>query len=253
MITNFKKYFSNNTGLLIRIDDVAENMSWEIMEKLELLFDTYKIKPIVGVIPNNKDEKLLSFPKKDNFWKKVKEWENKGWEISMHGFSHVYEKNTEKKDYFGHGGDSEFCGFPYEIQFSKIKNGLDIFKKQNIKIKSFFAPNHTYDHNTFKALKQAGIYEVVDGYGLMPYFENDITFIPQLFHKIFILPFGIQATQIHLNTWSNSDFVNFEKFLEKNASKIINYEKAIKKVNNLFIYKIIKTLSEKILKLKRAI
>ena len=130
MISNLKKYFSSNTGLLIRIDDVAENMSWEIMEKLELLFDAYKIKPIVGVIPNNKDEELLSFPKKDNFWEKVKEWEEKGWEISMHGFSHVYEKNTKKKDYFGHGGDSEFCGHSYEIQFSKIKNGLDIFKKK---------------------------------------------------------------------------------------------------------------------------
>ena len=253
MIFNLKKYFSDNTGLLIRIDDVAENMSWETMDKLEILFDEYKIKPILGVIPYNKDESLLMFPKKNNFWEKVKEWKKKGWEISMHGFSHVYENNTKKKDYFGHGGNSEFYGHSYEVQFLKIKNGLKIFEEKNIEVKSFFAPNHTYDLNTFKALKAAGIFEVIDGYGLMPYIENNITFIPQLFHKVMILPFGIQTTQIHLNTWSASDFVNFEKFLKDNVKKIITYEEALNKVNNLFFYKIIKNISEKILRLKRTI
>ena len=74
MISNLKKFFSNNTGLLIRIDDVTENMSWKIMDKLELLFDEYKIKPVLGVIPNNQDKALLMFPKKNNFWDKVQEW-----------------------------------------------------------------------------------------------------------------------------------------------------------------------------------
>ena len=87
----------------------------------------------------------------------------------------------------------------------------------------------------------------------MPYVENNITFIPQLFHKVMILPFGIQTTQIHVNTWSNSDFEKFEKFLKKNIKKIITYDEALKKVNNLFFYKIIKTITEKILRLKRAI
>ena len=91
------------------------------------------------------------FPKKDNFWEKVQEWKKKKWEISMHGFSHIYENNTKKKDYFGHGGNSEFYGHPYEVQSLKIKKGLKIFTEKNIKIKSFFAPNHTYDLNTFRA------------------------------------------------------------------------------------------------------
>ena len=29
--------------------------------------------------------------------------------------------------------------------------------------------NHTYDLNTFKALKKCNIRNIVDGYGLMPY------------------------------------------------------------------------------------
>ena len=28
-----------NTGILIRLDDIAENMNWDLMEKSELLFE----------------------------------------------------------------------------------------------------------------------------------------------------------------------------------------------------------------------
>ena len=54
-------YIKNNTGILIRIDDVCENMDWKLMKKLEDLFDEYSIKPVLGVIPNNKDEDFLAF------------------------------------------------------------------------------------------------------------------------------------------------------------------------------------------------
>ena len=54
-------YIKNNTGILIRIDDVCENMDWELMKKLEVLFDRYSIKPVLGVIPNNKDEGFFIF------------------------------------------------------------------------------------------------------------------------------------------------------------------------------------------------
>ena len=67
MFSKIKKYIAKNTGILIRLDDVAENMSWDLMKKLELLFDKYQIKPVLGVIPENKDEELLNYPKKDNF------------------------------------------------------------------------------------------------------------------------------------------------------------------------------------------
>ena len=42
-------------GTLIRIDDIAENMNWQLMNKCEILFNKYNIKPVLGVIPKNKD------------------------------------------------------------------------------------------------------------------------------------------------------------------------------------------------------
>ena len=242
-----------NTGILIRLDDIAENMNWDLMEKSELLFEEYGIKPILGVIPNNKDNELLSYSKKNNFWEQVRNWRDKGWEIAMHGYTHVYDKICKNEDYFNYGGGSEFCGHTLETQISRIKNGLQKFKNEKIKIRSFFAPNHTYDKNTFIALKNFRINEVIDGYGLMPYIENDIKFIPQLFYKVFALPFGIQTLQIHLNYREQKDFDNFEKFIKKHSNKIITYDQAIAKTNNSFFYKFINTSTKIILRIKRTI
>ena len=251
MLERFKKFVSENTGFLIRLDDIAENMNWHLMERSEVLFDKFKVKPILGVIPLNQDEELLSYPKKENFWDLVRNWKKKGWNISMHGLSHVYDIDTHKKDYFKYGGKSEFFGHSLDKQTERIKKGLNKFREEQIEVKSFFAPNHTYDEKTFFALKNSGIDEVIDGYGLMPYEENNIKFIPQLFYKLIPLPFGIQTFQIHLNYLDNNSFKAFEKFIENNSHKIITYEQAISKVKKNLSYKLLRIFTEKSLKIIR--
>ena len=232
----------NNTdkkqGLLIRLDDIAENMNWKLMDKCEKLFNELNIKPLLGVIPFNKDPELLKFEKRDHFWNKLKDWSNMGWEICMHGYTHVYDNNTNKKDFFNYGGKSEFYGHSLIEQSKRINNGLKIFSKNNINIRSFFAPNHTYDYNTFNALKNNGINYVIDGYGIYPYKKKGLTFVPQLFYKEIMLPFGVQATQIHLNYWDEKKFNNFSKFLFKNKNKFLSFDQAIKKTKQSIFSKI---------------
>ena len=65
MINFFKNKINKYTGILIRLDDIAENMNWELMDKCEILFDKYNIKPLLGVIPNNQDPELLKYPKNE--------------------------------------------------------------------------------------------------------------------------------------------------------------------------------------------
>ena len=240
-----------NTGILIRFDDIAANMNWNLMDKCEELFDKNNIKPVMGVIPNNKDKELLSHPKRENFWKIVERWKLKNWEIAMHGYTHIYDSNTNKKDYFNYGGKSEFFGHPIDVQLKKIKDGLKIFRENNIEIRVFYAPNHTYDRNTFEALKTAGINQVIDGYGLMPYKSYNVQFIPQLFYKLYILPYGIQTTQIHLNYWNENDYKNFEKFIKKNLNNIINYDEALSKSSDQIQIKILNSIVKNLIKTKR--
>ena len=231
MLNFIKKY----TKLLIRIDDVAENMKWNYMDKCEKLFDKLNIKPLVGIIPLNEDPEFNKYPKNKNFWSRVEDWQKKGWEITMHGCNHLYTQKSDKNDIFNYGGDSEFYGLNYSMQFKKIKTGLDEFKKRNIYVRSFFAPNHIYDQNTLKALKSSEIKIIIDGYGLFPFYKNEILFIPQLFYKEIILPFGIQSTQIHLNQWDDEHFAKFKNFIMKKNEKItdLNYILSIKQPNFL--------------------
>jgi len=248
MINSIKNFFTKYTGLLIRFDDIAPNMNWSLMSKCENLFDKYNIKPLLGIIPQNQDEELQTYKKNENFWDQARAWQKKGWEISMHGFSHVYDRETNKKDYFGYGGRSEFYGHDFETQESRIRKGLQIFKEEEINIRSFFAPNHTYDKNTFSALKKLEIKNIIDGYGLMPYTENNINFIPQLFYKEIMLPFGIQSTQIHLNYWDTQDYDKFEKFIKKNHDKIINFDQCVEKINNNYFSKLINFTTKNVIK-----
>ncbi len=239
--------------ILIRFDDIAENMNWHYMEKSEQLFDKHNIKPVLGVIPNNQDKELKTYPKKENFWEIVKKWQAKGWEISMHGYNHLYHSETYKNDYFKYGGKSEFFGETLMNQTNRIQKGLEIFKKNNIKVRSFFAPNHTYDTNTFIALKNSGIYEVIDGYGLKPYSKNKIVFIPQLFYKLFFVPFGLQTTQIHLNIMNDKEFNKFQFLIEKNYQNIVTYDEALNLLSDNLRDKFINKIIYYLLSLKRKI
>lgn len=253
MFNSIKKIASKYTGLLIRMDDISENMNWSLMDKCESLFDKYKIKPLLGIIPINKDPDLLKYPYNSKFWERVADWKNKGWEITMHGFNHLYTQNSDnKKDIFNYGGNSEFYGLEYSEQLSKIQSGLQEFKKRNLKIRSFFAPNHIYDENTLKALKASDIKIVIDGYGLFPYFKDQILFVPQLFYKEIILPFGIQSTQMHINYWNDKNFENFENLINKVNKKIINLDYIINITNPNVVQSISNYLVEKVLKTIRA-
>ena len=250
MVSFIKKKINKYTKLLIRIDDVAENMNWKYMDKCEQLFDEISVKPLLGVIPLNEDPDLKKFEINKSFWKKIENWQKKGWEITMHGCNHLYTQVSDKRDVFNYGGNSEFYGLGYSQQLEKINLGLNEFKKRNINVRSFFAPNHIYDQNTLKALKNSNIEIVIDGYGLFPFQKEGILFVPQLFYKEIFLPFGIQSTQIHLNNWDDEYFKNFKNFLIKEQNNItdldyiisIYNENSIKKVTNYIVEKTIKVI-----------
>ena len=247
MFNSIKKITSKYSGLLIRMDDITECMNWEQMDRCENLFDKYNIKPLLGIIPLNRDPELLKFPKNDEFWKRVDSWKSKGWEITMHGCNHLYTQKSDKNDIFNYGGDSEFYGLDYLSKVKKIKIGLEEFEKRGIKIRSFFAPNHIYDNNTLEALKNTQIKIIIDGYGLFPYYKDKVLFIPQLFYKEIFLPFGIQSTQMHINDWNEESYKNFELFIERNRKKIVNLDHIINitnpnKIQNFTNYFVEKTL-----------
>jgi len=243
-------FLENQKALLIRMDDIAHNMNWKLIYRCEELFDKFNIKPLLGVIPENQDPELLKYQRLDNFWNEVKRWKKKGWEISMHGYNHLYKTETNQRDLFSYGGKSEFFGLSYDTQYKMISSGLNIFKKNNLEIRSFFAPNHTYDLQTIEALKNNNIKYVIDGNGLFPFRKHGMSYFPQLFYKEIMLPIGIQSTQLHINYWNEDYFKGFKSFIEKNHDYIRSFDQIIDFEENL-LKKIINFFVEKNLKLAR--
>lgn len=206
---------------ILRLDDASEYMDIKKWTRIEELLDKYNIKPIVGIIPDNKDKSLIEKYKKDqDFWQKAKKWKNKGWTIALHGCNHEYITND--------GGinpvnrRSEFAGVSYEEQCRKIENGIKILEKYEMYPEIFFAPSHTFDLNTIKALiEKSNIRIISDTIANDVYYKDDMYFIPQQSGKVRMLPFKIVTFCYHPNTMEEKDFNILEDFLNKYNQKFI--------------------------------
>ena len=66
-------------------------MNREKWSRFEKLFDRYEVKPIVAIVPNNKDPQLGIDFSDDDFWVKVAKWQAKSCKIALH----EYEKKHQ--------------------------------------------------------------------------------------------------------------------------------------------------------------
>ncbi len=230
---------------IFRVDDICPKMDYEKFLELEKLFLKYNIPAMLCVIPDNKD-KNISFGNlsKIELIKKLKELENKGWEIAMHG--HTHEIN-------GNGGilninnSGEFTNLSYQEQFNKIKQSKEILEKQGFKIDTFTAPWHSFDKNTIKAVKDNNIKIFNEELTLFPYKKHGLLFIPNIMSIPRKLPFGTICFNIHPQDINKNYLLKLEKFIKKNKDKITTCNK-IKHKNSL-IKNIINIKSKIILKI----
>lgn len=211
---------------ILRLDDACPTMNKKIWDKLEILFDKYNIKPIVAVIPENKDPSLMIDKQDTLFWNKAKEWEKKKWCIALHGYDHVYI--TNRKGIVPFHKRSEFSGLNLEEQRIKISKGIKVFYEKGIKPTAWVAPSHNFDLNTLKAIKaESDIKIVSDGIAFYPYTYDDMVWIPQQVWKFKKKLFGVWTICIHPNEMKNNDFHRLEKFVAKNHCNIV----AVKDLN----------------------
>lgn len=209
---------------LLRLDDASEYMDIDKWNRIEKILDKHSVCPIVGIIPNNKDKDLVSkYEFNPDFWKKAKAWEIKGWTIALHGYTHVYLTDS--------GGinpvnlRSEFAGVPLKEQKRKIRKGLKILKENGIEPNVFFAPSHTFDLNTLKALKEESNIRIIsDTVANDIYKWNDFYFVPQQSGMVRKLPFKVTTFCYHPNEMIEKDFIILERFIEKYSNKFINLQ-----------------------------
>ena len=208
---------------IIRVDDACSTMNHQNWNRLEKILDSYHIKPLIAVIPNNQDIKLMVDEHNDSFWTSVKKWQTKGWEIALHGFEHKY--STKHKSLVPINDYSEFAGVPLDEQKIKIKEGIKIFKEHNISCRTWIAPAHSFDKNTIQALhSESDITIISDGIAWSPYYEYDMHWVPQQLWKPRKMPFGTWTICYHPDEMRDNDFKILEDFLEENYKKFISID-----------------------------
>ena len=205
------------TRYIMRLDDACPKRDIAQWDRMESLLDKYGVKPLVGIIPDCKDPKMDQYVEDPDFWtKRIKSWQEKGWRFALHGYNHVFRSNC--------GGinpvnkRSEFAGIPYEEQKQMITDGVAILRSHGINPKVFFAPAHTFDENTIKALQEVSDIRIIsDTPANKPYSKYGMTFVPQQSGNVRKLPFNMVTFCYHPNTTSEQEFICLEEFLKKNS------------------------------------
>ncbi len=207
-----------------RLDDITPGMDKEKFEELRAAFDKNSIKPLLGVVPHNKDETLNVYPEFDGFWELIKELESKGWLISQHGYTHTY--CTKESGILKANNFSEFAGLSFSEQSDKIRKGKEILEERGIFTDIFMAPGHTFDKNTLLALEVNGFKYVTDGYSKYPYFYGALKFIPCM-HVVPGKTKGVITVCIHLNHIRKETFNSILQYIETNRENIIDFKEAM--------------------------
>ncbi|MCM1103085.1 MAG: DUF2334 domain-containing protein [Clostridium sp.] len=205
--------------LLIRLDDITPDMDWEKFERLEALFEQYGIHPIIGVVPDNRDETLHKQEPAEDFWKRIRALTDAGWVIAQHGFTHVYVNRNA--GLLGINPFSEFAGLSYQEQYEKLKAGQEILRKNGINASMFMAPGHTFDKRTLKALRALGFVSVTDGYDDRPYRRGGLLFFPCTLSEP-RLPKRFDTLCLHSNEMGQAQFDALAGFIGRNRKVIGN-------------------------------
>ena len=225
--------------ILLRIDDICPTMDFGRFNEAIELMDKYGVKPLLGVIPDCKDPDLQIEPAHTDFWDFVKTLQDKGYTIAMHGYIHIFDNHA--RGIVVKRWDSEFAGHPYEVQLEKIRKGKEILESHGIHTDIFFAPGHSYDENTLKALATCGFKYMSDGLSSKPYNWHGITCIPARSAGMPRLSSGTTHTAVfHIHEWNREDKKycqqQFTNLIENHYDEILTWKEYINvSTGNLFI------------------
>src|SRR5688572_26098530 len=157
----------NDTQYLLRFDDICPTMNWSLWAEIENMLVERRLKPILAVVPDNRDPALRVDSPAEDFWDRVRGWRDRGWTIALHGFQHRYVSRNagmvaiRKK--------SEFAGLLAEEQREKLRRGMEIFEREGVAPRVWIAPGNTFDATTVSLLPNFGIRVISAGYFQFPY------------------------------------------------------------------------------------
>ncbi len=206
---------------IVRLDDASPYMAKPKWDRIISLLNAYSIKPIIAVIPDNRDKSLYFDNYDSSFFSKMRDVVKEGCSIALHGYQHTL--SVIGRDIFGSTGKTEFAGLSLDEQKGKIRRGWALLKQEQLNPVAWIAPRHSFDFLTLRALREeTNIQMVSDGFAFSPYYEHDFYWLPQQLWKFRLMPFGIWTICLHPNTMREVDFSSLEYALHKYKKHFIS-------------------------------
>jgi peptidoglycan/xylan/chitin deacetylase (PgdA/CDA1 family) len=213
---------------ILRFDDICPTMNWAVWNQVERLLTAHSIRPVLAVVPDNRDPHLQVSAAEPRFWEKVREWQrSRGWTIALHGYQHKYV--TRNPGMLGRNAYSEFAGLTEQEQERKIAGGLAIFKRENVTADAWVAPAHSFDETTLRVLSKHGITRISDGYALRPFRDSaNRVWAPQQIGRFVDMPAGVMTVCMHCNGWTKADLREFAANLDRFEGRFTDFETAVR-------------------------
>ena len=192
-----------NAIYLVRLDDACPTMPRNIWDRLERVLDASGVSPLVAVIPDNRDPKMLIDDPDPGFWDRVRRWQTRGWAVGVHGLHHVTHRRR--------GRSTEFAGLPTEHQRALLDQALATFAHESVRPDAWIAPNHSFDRTTVEVLASRGLTVISDGDAVNPYRDRmGVLRVPQQLWRFQERPAGVWTVCRHPNGWDAGELERFE-------------------------------------------
>lgn len=206
------------TQYVFRLDDICPTMNRQWFERFMELFFRHGVRPLLGIVPDNRDPDLeVELPDPD-FWQRMRDLRDRA-DFAQHGYQHVLKATHPGVLGFGLGvgAKSEFVGSSYEEQRERIAAGRKILQDEGLETDIWMAPGHSFDLTTLSALRHEGFNIVTDGIGLFPESREGLVLVPQQLWRPRHLPAGVGTICIHPNERNAALLVQVDRFLANRA------------------------------------
>lgn len=210
---------------LLRIDDLCPTVSAQRWQQFQALIEEFHLRPILAVVPDNRDPELQVSPPDPAFWDGIRALEAKGAAIGLHGYQHLCA--TRGRSLVDLHRISEFAGIPAATQRAWIGEGVRILRGHGLNPNIWIAPRHGFDRNTLAALREERILLLSDGFARGPFLQGGLTWIPQQLWAPVEKERGLWTICVHPNTARDAEIAALRDFLTIHAAQFTSLDRVV--------------------------
>jgi predicted deacetylase len=211
---------------LLRLDDLCPTHPPARWDRFRKVIEEFGIRPILAVIPDNRDPQLNGSPYDSRFWNQMREMEAGGATIAVHGYQHRCVALGESL--LGLDRWSEFAGVDPDTQRAWIRAGFAILRERGLDPQLWIAPRHGFDRNTLGALEAEGVEYISDGFARVPHRRHGVIWIPQQLWSPVAKSKGLWTICLHPRTAKDLDIERLRWFLKGHWPQFISFDHVVK-------------------------